>query len=103
MGTWSTNIYCIYEQVEKFLKKPKVVNSAEIVRFIGTNGKISKIHHFDPPWLATPISENFQTRWKFFFCYIQSDFGNKKFIEQCFHTLSAPTLLKRKSLIDLTW
>ena len=58
---------------------------------------------FDPLWLATPISENFQTRWKFFFCYIQSDFGNKKFIEQCFHTLSASTLLKRKSLIDLTW
>src|SRR5277367_2754327 len=57
---------------------------------------------FGPLRLATPISENFQTRWKFLFCYPQSDFGYEKIIEQCFYTRSTSTLLKRKFPIGLT-
>ena len=59
---------------------------------------------FEPLRLATPISEIFQIRWKLLLCYAQSDFGHEKFIEQCFHTLSAIDPLKTKILqhIDLT-
>ena len=47
------------------------------------------------------MSEIFQTRWNFFFCYTQSEFAQEKCIEQCFHTRSESTLLNRKCSIDL--
>src|SRR5277367_2587338 len=58
---------------------------------------------FDPLRLAAPMSEIFKTCWKFFFRHAESDFGYEKFIQHCFHSRSAPTLLIRKSSIDITW
>src|SRR5277367_3701947 len=48
------------------------------------------------------MSEIFQTRCNFFFCYTQSEFAQEKCIEQCFHTRNKSTLLNRKCSIDLT-